>query len=479
MKPEHLRFQSLCPGPVSRRSFLEAGSLGLGMLGLSDLLRLRAQAAEVNSAAQTPNTSIIFIWLPGGPPHMEMYDMKPDAPEEYRGLFRPVPTNVKGMEVCELLPLHTQCADRFTLIRSVAHEFADHGGGHKRFLTGRHPATPTGFVNDAPAAASIVAKCREHISNGLPNYISGTDPGRAGVDVYSFGAAYLGPSCTPFSVPGDPSQPGFSVQNLSVDQAVSQRLEDRAHLLKGFDQLRRSIDTSGVMSAMDQFNQQALTMLTSSTARNAFDLSKEPDALRDRYGRHAWGQRALLARRLVEAGCSFVTMVMENPYQSGIPWLKNGTYNWDSHAVNCHLFDDAKVRFPIYDRAVTALVEDLYDRGLDRKVLLVVTGEFGRTPRISSQTGSQTGVSQPGRDHWPQAMSMLVAGGGMRTGQIVGSTNSRGEEPKERPLSPNDLWATVYRHLGIDWTQSFPDYSGRPMPILPFGEPITELLPVA
>jgi hypothetical protein len=361
----------------------------------------------------------------------------------------------------------------------VAHEFADHGGGHKRFLTGRMPARPDGFVNDAPAVGSIVAKCREHYATGMPNYISGTEPGRAGVDVYSFGAAYLGPSYTPFNVPGDPSEAGFSVKNLSVDQSASERLDDRTSLLIGFDRLRRSVDDSGIMNAMDQFNQQALTMLTSDQARNAFDLSQESDALRDRYGRHAWGQRALMARRLVEAGCSFVTMVMENPYQSGVEWLKAGTYNWDSHAVNCDIFADAKVRFPIYDQAVTALVEDIYNRGLDRKVMLVVTGEFGRTPRVNSQTGTQTGVSQPGRDHWPQAMSMLLAGGGMRTGQVVGSTNAKGEEPKERPLTPNDLWATVYRHLGIDWTQSFLDHSGRPMPILPFGDPISELLPVS
>lgn len=450
------------------------------MLGLSDILRLRAAAAAAPSGSGAqPDTSIIFLWLPGGPPHMEMYDMKPDAPEEYRGLFRPVTTNVRGIDVCELLPLHAKCADRYTIVRSVAHEFADHGGGHKRFLTGRLPARPDGFVNDAPAVGSVVARCREHFATGLPNYISGTEPGRADVDTYSFGAAYLGATYTPFNVPGDPSESGFTVRNLSVDQSAADRLQDRTSLLRGFDRLRRSIDDSGMMNSMDQFNQQALTLLTSDQARNAFDLSQEPESLRERYGRHAWGQRALLARRLVEAGCSFVTMVMENPYQSGVPWLKSGTYNWDSHAVNCHIFDDARVRFPIYDQAVTALVEDLYDRGLDRRVLLVVTGEFGRTPRLNSQTGTQTGVSQPGRDHWPQAMSMLLAGGGMRTGQVVGSTNSRGEEPKERPLTPNDLWATVYRHLGIDWTQSFLDYSGRPMPILPFGAPISELLPVA
>lgn len=472
---------SMCPGPVSRRSILEAGSLGLGMLGLGDVLKLRAEQPVAGSGvgAGAAETAVIFIWLPGGPPHMEMYDMKPEAPAEYRGLFSPIATNVSGLDVCELLPLHAKCADRYNIIRSVAHEFADHGGGHKRFLTGRLPATPTGFVNDAPAVGSIVARCRERVATGLPNYISGTEPGRAGVDVYSFGAAWLGPSYVPFNVPGDPGEAGFTVRNLSVDKVASSRLEDRVQLLQGFDRLRRGIDESGVMQAMDQFNRQAVSMLTSDAARTAFDLTQEPAELRDRYGRHCWGQRALLARRLVEAGCSFVTMVMENPYQSGVQWLKNGTYNWDSHAVNCHLFDDAVVRFPIYDQAVTALVEDLYARGLDKRVLLVVTGEFGRTPRINSTLGSQTGVMQPGRDHWPQAMSMLVAGGGMRTGQVIGSTNSKGEEPKERPLTPNDLWATVYRHLGIDWTQSFPDYSGRPMPILPFGDPISELLPVS
>jgi hypothetical protein len=470
----------LCPGPVSRRSCLEIGALGLGMPGLSSLLQMRAAAAEREGRKERPeDTSIIFIWLPGGPPHMEMYDMKPEAPSDYRGLFQPISTVVPGFDVCELLPLHAKCADRFTIIRSVAHDFSDHGGGHKRFLTGRIPATPDGFVNDAPAAGSIVARCRETRQGALPNYVSGTEPGRAGVDVYSFGAAYLGPSYVPFNIPGDPSDPKFQVTNLSLDKSTSARLNDRSSLLSSFDGLRRQIDQTGLMSAMDGFNRQAISLLTSDAARNAFDLSQEADSLRDRYGRHAWGQRALMARRLVEAGCSFVTMVMENPYQSGIHQLKAGTYNWDSHAVNCHIFEDAQVRFPIYDQAVTALVEDIYQRGLDRRVLLVVTGEFGRTPRISQQMGTQTKIMQPGRDHWPQAMSMLVAGGGMRTGQVVGSTNSRGEEPRERPLTPNDLWATVYRHLGIDYEQSFPDHNGRPMPILPFGSPISELLPVA
>jgi hypothetical protein len=407
---------------------------------------------------------------------MEMYDMKPDAPLDYRGEFNPIPTNIPGLDVCELMPLHAKCADKYNIIRSVAHEFADHGGGHKRFLTARDPKEPVGFVNDYPAVGSIVAKMRENRNVGLPNYISGTEPGRAQVDTFSFGSAYLGPAYHPFNVPGDPSEAKFEVQNISLSAALSDRLGDRVKLLSEFDRIRQEIDQTGLMNAADQFNREAVSLLTSDKARQAFDLSQEPQPLRDRYGKHCWGQRCLLARRLVEAGCSFVTMVMENPYQSGVEWLKNGTYNWDSHAVNCHMFDDAKVRLPIYDQAVTALVEDLQNRGLTKNVMLVVTGEFGRTPRITNQTGTQTGVSQPGRDHWPQAMSMLVSGGGMRTGQVIGSTNSKGEHPQTRPLTPNDLWATVYRHLGIDPEHAFPDHSGRPMPILPYGEPIAELL---
>ncbi|QDU38281.1 hypothetical protein Mal4_26080 [Maioricimonas rarisocia] len=461
-----------CPGPLNRRGFLQLGALGLGGLSLADVMRLRARAS---GPAAPPDTSVIFVWLPGGPPHMEMYDMKPDAPSDYRGVFHPIRTNVDGLDVCELMPRHARIADKYNIVRSIAHQFADHGGGHKRFLTGRDPQTPTGFVNDAPAVGSIVARCREDVRAGVPNYISGTDAGRAGVDTYSFGAAYLGPAYVPFNVPGDPSDPKFAVRNVSLHESVADRLDDRMTLLRDFDRLRRGIDQSGLMSAMDDFDQRAASLLTSAKAQQAFDLAREPDALRDRYGRHAWGQRALLARRLVEAGCSFVTMVMEKPYQSGVPWLKQGTYNWDSHAVNCHLFDDAKVRLPIYDQAVTALVEDLFDRGLDKRVMLVVTGEFGRTPKITTRPGTQTGVMQPGRDHWPSAMSLLITGGGMRTGQVIGQTNSKGEEPKERPLTPNDLWATVYRHLGIDPEWTFPDYSGRPMPILPYGSPIEEL----
>ncbi|QDU92275.1 DUF1501 domain-containing protein [Lignipirellula cremea] len=455
-----------CSGPTTRRSFLKMGALGVGGLGLSDVMRARAAAGHVTAA---PDTSVIFIWLAGGPSHMETYDMKPDAPEEYRGQFRPISTNVPGIDVCELLPLHAKCADKYTLIRSIAHTFNDHGGGSKRVMTGRIPATPTETVNDAPSVTSIVAKMRENIEIGLPNCIAGADGGRDKVDTYAMGSAYLGPKYAPFIFGGDPSSPKFEVKNLSVNPDIVDRLDSRMQLLKDFDQLRRKVDSSGVFDAVDSFNQKAISLMTNSKTREAFDLSGEPQALRDRYGKHAWGQRALLARRLVEAGCSFVTMVFENPNINGC------FYNWDTHAVNHDHFKDAVKRSPVYDQAITALIEDLHERSLTKKVLLVVTGEFGRSPRISKADQGAKGLRY-GREHWPQAMSVLVCGGGMRHGQVVGSTNDKGEHPVDRPLTPNDLWATVYRHLGINHRDAILDYNGRPQHILPFGEPIRELI---
>lgn len=462
-----------CPGPLTRRSFLQAGALGVGGLGMSQLLQLQAEAGlpEANK-----DTACIFVWLPGGPPHMDMYDMKPDASSDYRGEFRPIPTNVPGMEVCELFPQHARIADKYSIIRSICHTFADHGGGHKRFMTGRDPKEPTGFVNDFPACGSMIAKMVERRNAGVPNYVLIVDGGRAQIDTFSLGTAYLGPTYSPFTVPGDPSEKGFRVQNLALDAGFENRLLDRGSLLTGLDRIRQELDQSGAMTAMDRFSRKAAELLISDQARKAFDLSQEPDALKARYGHHAWGYRALMARRLVEAGCKFVTVIMENPYVSGVPQLKQGVYNWDSHAVNCHLYDDARVRFPIYDQVVTALIEDIFARGLDKRVLLVVTGEFGRTPRIENNVGTQTGVRQPGRDHWPQSMSLIVSGGGLRMGQIVGSTNSKGENPKDRPLSPNDLWATIFRHLGIDYHFNLIDHTGRPLPILPDGAPIAELV---
>lgn len=476
MRSQTRRKNLFCRGPVSRRCFLEFGAAAVAGLSLSNLLRAREAAAAIDGGVK--DTAVIFVWLPGGPPHMETYDLKPDAPSDYRGEFRPIKTNVPGIEVCELFPGHAKIADKFTLIRSIHHTFADHGGGHKRFLTGREPATPTGFVNDKPCVGSMASLALEgqRATHGLPNYIV-LGSGRVNsVDTFSFGSAYLGNHTHPFRISADPNEEGFQVQNIGMDQSLANRLEDRVALLRSFDNLRRATGESAAMESMDVLHQRAIDMLTSSHVREAFDMAQEPDSVRERFGRHGWGQRALLARRLVERGVPWVTVVMENPYQSGIKQPKNGVYNWDSHAVNCHLFEDAKIRFPVYDRTISAMIEDLYAHGLDKKVLLVVTGEFGRTPRITTQVGTQSKVQQPGRDHWPRAMSVLVSGGGMRTGQIIGATNGKGEEPVRRALSPNDLWATVLRHLGVDFTRSFLDHSGRPLPMLSDGQPIAELI---
>lgn len=462
-----------CKGPSTRRVFLQTGASLVGGLSLADILRLKAVAASPDRP--TEDTAVLLVWLPGGPSHIDTYDMKPQASSEIRGDFRPIATNVPGLEICELFPKHARIADKYNIIRSIAHTFADHGGGHKRFLTGRLPKEPTGFVNDAPSVASIVAHERERVSKGIPNTILATDAGRDQVDVFSFGSAYLGPRFNPFSIPGDPSKKEFKVPNINLSDELAHRLEDRKLLLAQLDRFRQQAEASAEFAALDTFQQQALNLITSQKAREAFDLSREPDNVRDLYGRHAWGQRALLGMRLVEAGSSFVTVVLENPTLPGDQLPFDSTYNWDSHAVNCHIFKDSRYRFPIYDHVVHALVTDLYRRGLDKKVMLIVTGEFGRTPRIEYSIGTQTKIKQPGRDHWPSAMSMLVTGGGMRTGQVIGSTNSKGEVPQDRPLTPNDLWATAYRHLGIDFHKSILDLTGRPMPILPFGDVIEEL----
>jgi hypothetical protein len=358
----------------------------------------------------------------------------------------------------------------------VHHRFADHGGGHKRFLTGRDPLQPTGFVNDTPMVGSMAAEVLKDRRAAVPNYIAGVDGGRQGIDTFSFGSAYLGPATHPFTVSGDPAEPKFDVKNLSLLPGTEEKLPDRLKLLDALDRPLPGNDPAGTAAGMDVVRGRALELLTTGTARGAFDLSKEPGKLRERYGMHRYGQRALMARRLVEHGASWVTMVLENATPPGGTMKKDHTYNWDSHAVNCHIFEDTAYKLGFLDQSISALIEDLYARGLDRRVLLVVTGEFGRSPKIEYSVGTQTGVKQPGRDHWPRAMSILVSGA-CKTGQVVGSTTARAEDPKDRPLSPNDLWATVFTHLGIDYNQvSFPDGTGRPMPMLPHGDVIGELI---
>jgi hypothetical protein len=439
---------------VDRRAFLRAGVLGAGGLALPQLLQARATASE--SAAL--DTSCILVWLNGGPSHLETYDMKPDAPAEYRGQFGPAATNVVGMQVCELLPRHARIADKFSLIRSVAHGFSAHAGGVQQVLTGRRPLAVEKEEPDYPDVGSIVKRVRSESRPELPPYV--TMPFR----FESGGPAYLGKQYEPFVVPASPNAPRFEIPDLSLTGAGAARLDERLALLDGFDDVRRGVDRNGVMAATDHYRREAVSLLTGDAARKAFDIAQESQKLRDRYGRTRVGQSLLLARRLAEAGVGLVT-VMAGSFDT-----PNGSSNWDDHAIAWNIFEQMKLRLPVYDQALTALIEDVYDRGLDKRILVVALGEFGRTPKISLGSGGR-----PGREHYPNAMSILVSGGGLRMGQVIGATDARGERPRERPLRPTDFLATVYAHLGIDPKNEFRDFTGRPLPILPDGEPIAEL----
>ena len=463
---------SVCPGPIQRREFLRIGLSGFATLSLPGLFRLRAQAATEKPKART---AVILVWLRGGASHLETYDPKPDAPSEFRGIFSPISTCVPGLQLCELLPLHAKIADKFTLLRSMTHTGGGHPAGSLQMLTGdpdpkdkEKPIFP-----DWMTVANYLRADRTHV---LPNYI-GVNPVTRYDNFTIAGSAYLNAAYGPFTVNGDPNEPHFEVPNIGFkDQAEGARLSDRIRLKQSLDRLDRAVDRSGTMRAIDDFEAQALNLLTSPAARDAFDLSREPDRLRDRYGRNQWGQQCLMARRLVEAGVEIITTTFDGP-------LCGRVGNWDDHAVNHHVFDALKFRLPYFDQAVSALIEDVYARGLDQRVLIIVTGEFGRTPRIERVASSGGGVAsgaagtvQPGRDHWPRAFSQLWAGGGIKTGGVIGATDKHGEEVVERLATPGDFLATIYRHLGINAGHiSIPDFSGRPNLILPRGEPIREL----
>ena len=440
--------------PAHRREFLRCGMAGVASLSLPGLFNLRAQAAT----ASRERTALIVVWLHGGASHLETYDPKPLAPDDTRGPFRPIASSVPGTHLCELLPRHAKVAHRFNLLRSLVHTGFCHQQGVQQMFTG-HPVRELRNKPDHPDCFSIASLLRADANRSLPNYV-GVPP------VPYVGPAYLGLNYEPFTVYGNPNAPDFQVPNVQVESSDrAARIATRRDLRQQFDRMRGALDLRGNMQALDTFEEQAWSMLTSSATREAFDLSQEAAATRDRYGRTSWGQQCLLARRLVEAGVDLVTTSLAGPEAGKV-------HNWDDHAVNHHVFDAMQARAPNFDQAVTALIEDLYDRGLDRRVMVVVTGEFGRTPKISYDHG------QPGRDHWPSATSLLFAGGGMRTGQVIGATDRIGAEVVERRVGVSDLLATIYRHLGIGTTNlQFPDFSGRPIPVPADGTPIAELLP--
>ena len=437
----------------NRRWFLKAGALGAAGLSLPHLLQQEALAGTGNRL-----NSVILLWMRGGPSHIDMWDPKPEAPVEYRGEFGTIPTNIPGINLTDMLPKTAAIMDKWSIVRSLHHHDAGHSTGDQICFTG-YNSGPNADENVMPSCGSITAEQLGHLNPTLPTYvmIPKMVPGT--------GSAYLGVSYKPFETLADPAKEGpFSVPNFALaDGLTADRLGSRRELLTGFDRLQRKLDARGQMVAMDRFQQQAWGILSSPAARAAFDLDAEPMALRERYGfmpafdpgasnrcgASNWAQRMILARRLVEAGVRLVTVDLR--------W-------WDTHVKG---FDSLRRGFlPRWDQAYTALIQDLEERGLLDTTLVLAWGEFGRTPRVNNDAG---------RDHYPNVFSAAFAGGGVKGGRVVGSSDSKGAFPKDNPKTPQDVLATVYRHLGVDVHKSYLNNSGRPIPVLPSGTPILEL----
>jgi hypothetical protein len=420
-----------CDG-VSRRNFLQIGAFGAG-LTLADMLRARSASAADLAGKKQPSRSgkaAIMIYLPGGPSHLDMYDLKPDAAKEFRGEFNPIATNVPGVQICEHFPLQAKMWDKLACVRSIV-SVDEHSDS--LVMTG-YPER-VNRIADHPSFGSVVSKLRGSTSGPVPPYVSlrgmsrGTEPG------------YLGVAHRPFT----PSGPGNA--NLKMANGVTpERLDDRKTLLDSFDDTRRDIDGSGTMVGMDAFTDRALEMVTGGVVRTALNLEKEDPKVRERY---KGVEQFLTARRLIEAGVGCVTLSIGG---------------WDTHGQN---FQTLKRQLPQVDKGIGNLIQDLHDRGMQDDVVTVMWGEFGRTPKINMNAG---------RDHWSPVMGAMIAGGGLKMGQAVGATTEKGERPKDRPYTAPQLLSTIYRAIGIDPAMTFPSGSGRPMYILDDREPVRELL---
>ena len=455
----------------NRRNMLKASVAGLAGLSLPGLLRQRAQASE---QGQTPgeNKSVILLWMTGGPSHIDTWDPKPDRPLINRGPFSTTATRLPGVRICEHLPKQAAMLDKFTLIRSVDARSSNHEP-NRVFQTGKRDAAPR--VNNKghlyPAIGSVIAKHHGANAPGMPPYAAFMKS-RSHLAF----AGYLGRQYDPFIANYATSLPIYTNVGVDTGQMTNaemfnfaagvdhSRIHERRDLLQQFDGLQSSLDQSGIMESMDQYGQQAVEMLVGDRAREAFDLSREPQITRDRYGSHLWCQQALLARRLVEAGVAFVTIDLSYHTASG---------TWDTHGDNIPPYGGISrglgPLLPLFDHLLTTLVSDLDQRGLLDNVLVIAMGEFGRTPNMGTQD------STDGRNHWPVVMSMSLAGGGLRHGQVIGATEHDGGHIKERPVTPADLAATIYQYMGVPLDTTYQDHSGRPRFIVEGGQPVAEL----
>jgi len=433
-----------CCDGISRRNFLQLGAPLLG-LGLADVLRLRASAGESEKSVGSGKSLIVF-WTHGGMSQQDTYDMKPKAPSEYRGMYRPIATSVPGISVGERFALQAKVMHRLSLVRSVHHENGIHAPSAHWMQTGYFGPTLARNAAKYPSFGSVISRALGARAENMPAYVTIPKSEAFGYQ----GSVYLGKAYNPFEVGADPNAKNFKVPNLSLPEGLSPKMAGtRRDLLKKFDTFRSDIDSSGVLEGLNTFKAQALEMVTGERVRKAFDIETEDPKLRDRYGRHLYGQSALLARRLVEAGSTCVTI---------------NTGYWDHHD---NIESGLEQQLPPLDRAIAALVEDLDERGRLDDVLIYCAGEFGRTPMMNGHAG---------RDHWSNCFTVMLGGGGLKGGQVVGASEKYGGGVWERQVIPLDVMATIYRTLGIPLDTHYEDPAGRPTSIIGTGKPIYELL---
>jgi uncharacterized protein (DUF1501 family) len=454
---------------VSRRELLRLGGASLLGLSLPQLLAQRAQA-DIAAGAFGRAKACILLFMWGGPAHQDTWDLKPDAPAEIRGEFRPVATNVPGIEICEHFPQLATRADKLAIVRSVTHGDVNHTTATHYLLTGQPPPPGGDLKRDWPSIGSVLARLG-HGAGPLPPFVSMRpkvpgDVPRFVEESHGQFAGWLGSSFDPMTIDADPSEAGYNVGAFDLPTDVSiERLATRRGLLADVNQRVEALLGAPAVAANDHYRR-AFELLHAGTAGSAFDLSQEPDAVRERYGRNTHGQSVLQARRLIERGVPLVTVFWPND------GIKNVSVYWDTHSRN---FIDLKERLmPAADQAFSALLDDLTSRGLLNETLVMWTGEFGRTPRVG-QRNSDAGAGADGRDHWPGCFSTVLAGGGVRGGQVYGASDRQAAYPADKAVAPLDLVATAYHCLGVPSEQVLHDFQGRPL-VVSGGKVIHDLL---